>query len=176
MSGTGGVAEISLTARTDAGMLALWNPARFSAITSYQAWEHALLNDQDITRHIQAGDLAPINIGGDGAFAFLVRADPPGPVVLTRREQRYLLAFSQPYLYQSAGAACLSGIEDISAAPGPAVATLTVPPGQCAVTIHLIDWAAEPGAKDQHGRANTSSTTRLRHLHLPARRRHPLPG
>jgi hypothetical protein len=153
MSGTGGITESSLTARTDAGMLALWNPARFAAITSYQAWEHALLDDQDIARHVAAGDLAPINIGGDGAFTFLVRTGPPRAAALTGREQRHLLASSQPYRYLSAGIACLSGIEDISAAPGPAVTTLAVPAGRCDITIHLIDWAAEPGAKDHHGRA-----------------------
>ena len=147
-----GIAETSLSARTDAGMLALWNPARFAAITGYQAWEDALLDDQDIERHIRTGDLAPITVGGDGAFAFLVRTGPPGAVALTSREQRHLLASSQPYRYLSEGMACLSGIEDIAADPGPAVTTLAVPAGQCAVTIHLIDWAAEPGAKDRHGR------------------------
>jgi len=45
-------------------MLALWNPARLAATSSYQAWERALLDDQDIARHVATGDLAPINIGG----------------------------------------------------------------------------------------------------------------
>lgn len=157
MSGTGDINETSFTARTDAGMLALWNPARFAAITSDHAWEDALLQDQDLARHVQSGDLAPVNIGGDGAFAFTVRIGPPKDVALTGREQRYLLASSQPYRYQSAGVACLSGIEDISPDPGPAVNTLAVPAGQCAVTIYLIDWAAEPGAKDHHGRATPTA-------------------
>ena len=152
MSSTAGIAGTSLVARTDAGMLALWNPARFTAITGQQAWESALLDDQDIARHVRAGDLVPVNIGGDGAFALVVRIGPPGAVALTGREQRHLAASSRPYLYLSPGAACLSGIEDISADPGPAVATLAVPAGPCAVTIYLIDWAAEPGAKDHHGR------------------------
>ena len=157
MSGPGGLAETSVAARTDAGMLALWNPARFADITSYQAWERALLDEQDIARRVHAGDLAPVSIGADGAFAFTVRAGPPGAVALTSREQRYLRASSRPYLYVSAGVACLSGIEDISADPGPAVTTLAVPAGRCAVTIHLIDWAAEPGATDQRGRASPAA-------------------
>jgi len=68
MSGTD---ESSVVARTGAGMVALWNPARFTAITSHETWEDALLDDQDIARHVRAGDLAPVNIGSDGAFAAL---------------------------------------------------------------------------------------------------------
>jgi len=157
MSGTGGIVETSAAARTDAGMLALWNPARFAHITSYPAWECALLDEHDIARHVQAGDLVPVNIGADGAFGFTVRAGPSGAVALTGREHQHLRASSQRYLYRSAGVACLSGIEDISADPGTAVTTLAVPAGRCAVTIHLIDWAAEPGAIDQHGRATPSA-------------------
>jgi hypothetical protein len=152
MTSTGDITGTSIAARTDAGMLALWNPARFSAIADYQAWENALLEDNDIAQHIHAGELVPINIGSDGAFGFLIRTGPSGTLTLTSREEHYLVASSQPYLYLSGGIACLSGIEDISAAPGPAVATLPVPAGRCAVTIHLIQWDAEPGAKDQHGR------------------------
>ena len=66
MSGTGGITESSVTARTDPGVLALWNPARFAAITSYQTWEHALLDDQDIERHVAAGDLAPSTSAATG--------------------------------------------------------------------------------------------------------------
>lgn len=82
MSGTD---ESSVVARTGAGMFALWNPARFTAITSYETWEDALLDDQDIAPYIRAGDLAPVNIGSDGAFAFLVRIGPPGLPALTAR-------------------------------------------------------------------------------------------
>ena len=39
MTSTGDITGTSIAARTDAGMLALWNPARFSAIADYQAWE-----------------------------------------------------------------------------------------------------------------------------------------
>jgi len=153
MTSTDDVAETSLTARTDAGMLALWNPARFTAITDYQTWEDALLDEQDIRNHIRAGDLVPVTIGGDGAFAFLLRTGPAAALALTGREQEYLLVSSQPYLLRSGGTARLSGIEDISASPGPAASTLAIPPGSCSVSIHLIEWDAEPGARDQHGKA-----------------------
>jgi hypothetical protein len=53
---------------TDAGRHALWNPSRFTGITDYQTWEDAPLDDDDITGHVRAGKLAPINIGGDGTF------------------------------------------------------------------------------------------------------------
>ena len=92
--------------------------------------------------------------GGVTESSVTARTSPPGAAGLTGREQRHLLASSQPYRYQSEGVACLSGIEDISADPGPAVTTLAVPAGRCDVTIHLIDWAGEPGAKDHHGRAH----------------------
>jgi hypothetical protein len=46
-------------------MHALWNPAGFTGITSYKTWEGALLEDDDITGHVRAGELVPINIGGD---------------------------------------------------------------------------------------------------------------
>jgi hypothetical protein len=151
MTSTGDVTETSLVARTDAGMLALWNPARFSAIADYQTWENALLEDADIARHIRVGGLVPVNIGGDGAFGLQVRIGPSGTLALTGREEQYLLASSQPYLYLSGGVACLSGIEGICADPDPAVATLAIPAGRCAVTVHLIEWEAEPGAKDHRG-------------------------
>ena len=67
----------------DAGMHALGNPSRFTGITDYQAWEDALLDDDDITEHVRAGQLVPVNIGGDGAFQFLVRVSTAegGPIV-----------------------------------------------------------------------------------------------
>jgi hypothetical protein len=37
------------------------------------------------------------------------------------------------------------------------VTTLAVPAGPCAVTIHLIDWAAENGATDGHGGAHPAA-------------------
>lgn len=71
MTGENAVTETSLIAATDAGMHALWNPSRFTGITDYETWEDALLEEEDITQRIQAGELVPINIGSDGAFQLL---------------------------------------------------------------------------------------------------------
>ena len=74
MSSADAITEITLLAATDAGMHALWNPSRFTGITDYETWESALLEDDDLTRRVQAGDLVPINIGFDGVRQFLVRS------------------------------------------------------------------------------------------------------
>lgn len=153
MSGAGAVTETSLLAATDAGMHALWNPSRFTGITDHETWEGALLEDDDITERVRASELVPINIGSDGAFQFLVRVGTAGQApALTRREKQHLLASSQAYLYLSDGSARLTGIEHICADPGPDTPALTIPAGPNAVTIHLINWDAEPGARDAHGK------------------------
>jgi hypothetical protein len=149
----GTITETTLVTATDAGMHALWNPARFTAITDYETWEDALLKDDDITQRVRAGELVPINIGGDGAFQVLVRVGAASQApALTGREREYLLVSSRPYRYLSGGTARLTGIEHICADPGPVTPVLTVPAGPNAVTIHLIDWGAEPGARDDQGK------------------------
>jgi hypothetical protein len=79
MTDASAVTQTSVLAATDAGMHTLWNPSRFTSITSYETWEDALLEDDDITAHVRAGELVPINIGGDGAFQFLIRVGTQGP-------------------------------------------------------------------------------------------------
>lgn len=60
-------------------------PVRFTGITSYQTWEDALLEDDDIAGHVRAGELVPISVGGDGTFQFLVRVGTAGQApVLTQ--------------------------------------------------------------------------------------------
>lgn len=153
MTEAGAVTETSLLAATDAGMHALWDPAGFTGITNYQTWEDALLEDDDITEHVRAGELIPVNIGGDGAFRFLARVGTAGHApALTSRERQYLVASSQAYLYRSGGSAFLTGIEHICADPGPDTPVLTIPAGPSAVTIHLIDRQAEPAARDTRGK------------------------
>jgi hypothetical protein len=146
------VTQVAVTAATDAGLFALWNPSRFSAITDYSSWEASLGADEDITSHAAAGDLVPIGIGADGSFRFLVRTDSARPAVLTEREQQYTIASSKPYLLCGDGTAHLSGIEYVSAAPPPATVPIGFPEGRYGVTVHLIDWAAEPGAQDAQGK------------------------
>jgi hypothetical protein len=144
--------ELTARAVTDAGLFALWNPARFEHITDYGSWEASLSEDEDIAGQAGAGNLVPIGIGGDGSFGFLVRADSAKAPELTEREQRYLKVSSKPYLFEADGTAHLSGIEYVSAAPPPATAAIGIPAGRYGVTVHLIDWAAEPGAQDAAGK------------------------
>lgn len=114
MTTEGAITETTFLAATDAGMRALWNPARFTGITDYETWENALLEDDDITQRIRAGELVPVYIGSDGAFQFLVRIGTASQApALTSRERQYLLVSSQPYLYLSDGTARLTGIEHI---------------------------------------------------------------
>lgn len=57
---------------TDSGMLALWEPQRFRGITDYDTWERELLDDADITRHIQEGSFVPF-INADEAYDCVIR-------------------------------------------------------------------------------------------------------
>jgi len=57
-------------------MCALWRPARFGDVTDYDRWERELLDDADLSRHVRAGSVAPINIGSDGTFTVLVARRP----------------------------------------------------------------------------------------------------
>lgn len=142
------------TARTDAGMCALWNPKRFATVVDYNTWEAALLDDDDIVRHIQHGDLVPVYIRSDGAWGFTVRIGPPDQV-LTERERRYLAVSSEPYLYVSDGELCVSGLEHVSADPDDRLGTTTriaLPSGRYQVTVHMLDWDKEPGARDSAGK------------------------
>ena len=93
----------------------------------------------------------PINIRSDGAFQFLVRVGTRPVPRADQPREGIPNGLLEPYLYLSDGTACLSGIEYIGADLGPTMTTLAVPAGPCAVTIHLIEWDAEPGAKDARG-------------------------
>jgi hypothetical protein len=144
--------EVAATAATDAGLFALWNPSRFTHVTDYTTWEASLGDDEDIAGHAGVGDLVPIGFDTDGAFGFVIRADSAKPAALTEREEMYLITSSKPYLFRGDGTAHLSGIEYVSAAPPPAIAAIGLPEGRYGVTVHLIDWAAEPGARDDAGK------------------------
>lgn len=147
------VETVSGVVTTDAGMCALWTPAAFDSITDYDAWERELLEDADISRHVRAGSVVPINIGSDGTFAVLVRtASGHKTVALTERETRFVMVSSQPYLFQTEGGAFVSGLEHICRDPGQPALPVRLSPGRWEVTVHLIDWEAEPGAKGPSGR------------------------
>ncbi|MEU2244903.1 hypothetical protein ABZ572_36570 [Streptomyces sp. NPDC018338] len=144
--------EVPATIATDAGMLVLWDPQRFEAVVDDDTWEDELLEDEDIVRHIQAGALVPLNVGGDGSFAVLVRSGTAAaPAALTDREVAHQLVASQPYLFASRGRALVGGIEDVSGDASDGVIEHPLPEGRYAVVVNLIDWQAEAGSQDAAG-------------------------
>ncbi|SDF46627.1 hypothetical protein SAMN05216553_101767 [Lentzea fradiae] len=137
---------------TDAGMFCLWSPASFGDVVDYDTWESALLEDDDIKRHITAGAFVPVNIYSDGAFRVLARVGSASATAgLTERERRYLFVASEPYLFVTAGGAKISGIEHVGAEPDDGL-DVALAPGRWSVTVALIDWDAEPGQEDVGGR------------------------
>src|SRR5450432_1098091 len=104
---------------TDSGMLALWEPNHFEGITDYDAWERELLEDTDISRHIQQGAFVPLNIHADGSFQCAIRVGTiDAPASLSERERRYLTVSSEPYLFRSRDRVAISGLEHIGRSPG----------------------------------------------------------
>lgn len=133
-------------------MFGVWDSRHFSNINDYDAWETELLEDEDIERHIIAGHFVPINIHSDGVFEFEVRVGETGaPGSLSAREKQYLTVSSEAYLFRSTGELNISGIEFVEAAPEGNVGTLQIPSGDYTITVHLIAWDEEPGAKDAQG-------------------------
>jgi hypothetical protein len=127
-------------------MWLFWQPEAFSDVHDYDTWSPELEDDPDIARHIELGDCVPINIGQDMAAAFIVRVPEAGGIAeLTEREATYLVVSSQPYLFVSHGSALLTGIEGVMGGLPQADVNLTA--GRWAVTVHLIAWDDEPGAK-----------------------------
>lgn len=154
--------ERVFTAVTGSGMLALWDPAAFTHVVDYDSWEVELLDDEPVVEHIRAGRLVPLNILSDGRFGVLVRRAGAGE--LTERERRYAQHSSDPYLFVSTGVAKISGIEEVGSfeEEESTVADMTpteidLPAGSYAVTVHLLDWEAEPGATDDKGDATSTA-------------------
>ncbi|HEY7222817.1 MAG TPA: hypothetical protein VH561_04275 [Micromonosporaceae bacterium] len=139
--------KMDCLASTDAGVIAIWDPAAFTHIDGYEMRKTELLEDEDIVRHIDAGRLVPINIGGDGAWRIRIRLgdDHPTTAGISQREQRCVVVSSQPYPFVSTGTAIVSGYENIDHDPRPDLPCLPLAAGRYAVTIHLLDWEAEPG-------------------------------
>ena len=143
---------------TASGMLALWEPHHFDGITDYDTWEPELLEDTDISRHIQQGAFVPINIHADGAFQCAVRVGTAGsPAVLSERERRYLVVSSEPYLFRSRDRVAISGLEHIGRSPGESASFIPLASGDWAVTIHLIEWTGEPGAQTPDGQPTATA-------------------
>ncbi|MET8586417.1 hypothetical protein ABZX39_36955 [Streptomyces collinus] len=151
--------ETVSTVATDAGILALWDPQRFTGIVDHDTWDRQLGEDNDIERHIRAGALVPVNIRSDGAFGVLVRIGGVGRLAqLTERERRHCLVTSDAYLLHSSGQVWLSGIEAVGAEAWPGTVQCHLPAGRYSVVIHLIAWEDEPGSVNADG---TPSTTAL---------------
>lgn len=151
--------EAVSTVATDAGMLALWDPQRFTGIVDYDTWDAQLGEDEDVERHIRAGALAPINIRSDGAFGVAVRiGGVDRPARLIERESRHCLVTSDAYLLHSSGQVWLSGIEAVGAEAWSETVRFDLPVGSYSVMIHLVAWEDEPGSVNSDG---TPSETAL---------------
>lgn len=139
--------EGTVTARTDAGMLALWCVSAFAGVDGYDAWESRV--DDRLGEAIAAGEFVPVNIESDGAFAVRVAVAPNG---LSGRERSYAVVASDPYLLNvSGGEVCLSGVEGIGDRDNAAL-RLQLPNGRYAVVVTLVAWDDEPASRGPDGR------------------------
>ncbi len=138
---------------TDSGMFAVWERTSFAHIVDYDSWEKELLEDANIARHIKSGALVPIDLGSDGAYEFELRVGSfEQKAALASRERDFLTVSSALYQFRSSGTVCLSGIEYIGGElESEEVGVLKIPSGEYAVTVHMIAWDGEPGAKDAQG-------------------------
>jgi hypothetical protein len=141
---------------TNAGLCGLWQPERFLHITGLDAFEDEVADDSALERHIRAGAFVPINVGGDGAFQVELRGvESPGN--LNSREQAYLLVSSEPYLLISEGSLELGGLEAVGSYSGAEKIQVPLDAGRYSVVVHLIDWEAEPGGRDERGDPSASA-------------------
>lgn len=139
---------------TACGLHCLWDHAPFAGVTDYDSWARELLDDADIGRHVAAGHLVPLNIGSDGAMEVEVRAGTAeAPAGLTDREEKYLIVRSAPYRLVVTGPVGVSGLEHVAVPPARGVGAVGLPPGEYAVTAHLLAWDEEPGMKTDDGPA-----------------------
>jgi hypothetical protein len=142
-------------------MLAVWDPTPFQAITDYYTWSEELEDDVDIQRHVDNGSFVPVNIGSDGSFEFELRLGTvESPAKLSDREKRYGAVTSEAYLLHSTGIVCVSGIEMIEMIGGAEssdVGQMSVPAGDYAVTVNMISWDEEPGARGADGKPTANA-------------------
>jgi hypothetical protein len=145
--------DISCVVSTDAGMCGIWQPEAFAHVTDLDSWEDDVAEEGALIRYIRAGEFAPINVGGDGAFQIAVRGYAGIPT-LSQREARYrLVTTSEPYLLVSYGMLELSGLEAVGSYSSGSKTQIPLVAGRYSVVIHLIDWKAEPGAVKSDGKA-----------------------
>jgi hypothetical protein len=148
--------HISALVATSAGLCGLWQPQRFDHITELDMWEDEVADDAALAGHISAGAFVPINVGGDGAFQVELRG-VEGPGRLTSRERTYLLVSSEPYLLVSEGSLELGGLEAVGGYSGADKIQVPLDAGRYSVIVHLIEWEAEPGSRDESGKPSASA-------------------
>lgn len=137
---------------TRVGVLCLWDHAAFAHISDWLTWEQELLEDWDIERHIQLGNLVPVTTNSPGSYHLMARAGTETvPASLSKREQTYLLYTSTPYRLKTKGVVCLGALEDVGGESPPQGCMLQIPPGEYQVTVHWIRWDHEPGAQTMEG-------------------------
>ena len=133
---------------TMSGMWALWDYKEYENISSMEEWEKSFLEDSDIEKQIDISKIVPIYIHSDGCFKFRIKINE----VLNERENKYILAKSNEYLFKSSGTAILSGIENIEKnISDNECLKATLPKGTYSVVIYLIEWDAEPKMKLKNG-------------------------
>ncbi|MEW2386272.1 hypothetical protein AB0873_29915 [Micromonospora sp. NPDC047707] len=137
--------EGSYVAVTGAGMCGLWQAEHFEHVTSLNAWEDEVSEDEALASHVRKGAFVPLNVGGDGCFRVTIREGGRNA-----REKRYTLVSSDPYLLVSRGTLMLGGLENVGSYIGGAQ-QIAFPAGRHLVKVHLLDWKAEPGSVGADG-------------------------
>ena len=133
---------------TMSGMWALWDYEEYKNISSVEEWEKSFLEDSDIEKQIDISKIVPININSDGCFKFRIKINE----ALNERENKYVLAKSNEYLFKSSGTAILSGIENIAKnISDDECLKAILPNGTLSVVIYLIEWDAEPKMQLKNG-------------------------
>jgi len=133
---------------TRTGMCALWEPSRFTHVTNAETWAVAFDNDESIISMIKEGAFVPLNVGGSSTFKIDVRSG-----ALTETEQRLRAVTSEPYLLKTEGLIKVGALEEIGSYIGGGT-EISVGKGSYLVIVHLMDWEAEPGARDADGEAS----------------------
>lgn len=142
---TTSVIEFSVVADTGSGAVALWDAASFTHVTDQATWEMELI-DLDEAGHVSDGHLVPLNILCDGRYRVSVRFSAETAPVLDAREAVYREMESEPYLLRSNGTVHVTGVEYIgNYQDDEPPQAFTLPAGEYAATVHMLDWEQEPG-------------------------------
>jgi hypothetical protein len=116
-------------------------------MVTQESWEDELLMPEDVSRHIRAGALIPINGFADGGYDIEVRVGSAHDLAtldatLTARVERTSL----PFRLVSHGTLFMSGIEFAFNPPDARLAGQAIAPGEYVAHIHEIDHERDPEA------------------------------